>query len=110
MTTPFLPVARFDGETYEPEHDAKRLRSQLERVFYLMRDGEWRSLGRIAELAGGSEASVSARLRDLRKEKFGAHEVDRRRVEGGLFEYRLVPPCSEHAIAFQPRPFFPEFM
>jgi len=36
------------------------------------------------------EASVSARLRDLRKEKFGGHVVERRAVKRGLFEYRVI--------------------
>jgi len=38
------------------------------------------------------EASVSARLRDLRKAKFGGYRVERQRVrEGrGLYHYRLT--------------------
>lgn len=80
----------FDGKTYDPSKDHKRLRGQLGRVHGLMRDGEWRTLRRIANGCGGSEASVSARLRDLRKPKYGSHVVERRRVSGGLYEYRLV--------------------
>jgi hypothetical protein len=80
----------FDGETYEPARDKARLTGQLGRVRALMSDGEWRTLRQIAEAVTGSEAGVSARLRDLRKVKFGAHGVERRRVDGGLFEYRLV--------------------
>jgi hypothetical protein len=43
-------------------------------------------------LAKGPEGSVSARLRDLRKDKFGGFEVERKRdsIEKGLFLYRLV--------------------
>jgi len=44
----------------------------------------------LAHWAGGSEASVSARLRDLRKAKFGAHTIERQRVSAGLFRYRMV--------------------
>lgn len=33
--------------------------------------------------------SVSARVRDLRKAKYGSHIVDRRYVGNGVYEYRL---------------------
>lgn len=82
----------FDGATYEPGADHARLTGQLARVLDLMRDGKWRTLGQIAEAVQGSEAGVSARLRDLRKPRFGAYMVDRERVEGRLFRYRLVGP------------------
>lgn len=94
MTQPSLftvsPLPQFDGITYEPEHDETRLATQLARVTRLMADGQFRTLAQIARAVGGSEASVSARLRDLRKPRFGAFQVERRRVEGGLFEYRVV--------------------
>jgi hypothetical protein len=83
---------RFAGATYEPECDAERLGGQLARVRGLMRDGRWRTLREITEAVGGSEAGVSARLRDLRKAKFGGHAVERRRrgdPRCGLFEYSL---------------------
>ena len=83
----------FDGETYVPELDGARLTSQFERVRSLMLDGRWRTLAEIAGRVRGSEAAVSARLRDFRKAKFGGHEVERRRrgnAERGLHEYRLI--------------------
>ena len=86
------PAFVFDGVTYDPALDADRLRILLGRVYAFMRDGEWRTLAEIAAACGGTEASVSARLRDLRKERFGAYAVERRRVgqpDRGLFEYRL---------------------
>jgi hypothetical protein len=79
----------FDGTTYEPDKDKTRLNKQLQLVFACMKDGRWRSLREIADLTKKPEASVSARLRDLRKARFGAHTVERRRHEGGLFEYSL---------------------
>lgn len=89
----YQPPAKvaFDGITYDSDQDYKRLKGQLWRVFQLMSDGRWRTLAEISEEAGGSEASVSARLRDLRKEQYGAKEIQRERVEGGLWRYRLVP-------------------
>lgn len=83
--------AAFDGSTYSAPDDHTRLRGQLWRVFQLMSDGRWRTLAEIAEDAGGSEASVSARLRDLRKEQYGARDIRRERVSGGLWKYRMVP-------------------
>ena len=86
-------VMNFDGPTFSPQYDVERLTSQLAKVFTLMRDGHWRTLGEIADSVGGSEAGVSARLRDFRKERFGGHSVERRRrgePSDGLFEYRLV--------------------
>lgn len=79
----------FDGDTFDPEKDQARLTGLLDRVFWLMLDGRWRTLSDIHAKVGGSEASISARLRDLRKQKFGAFLVERRRLSGGLWEYRL---------------------
>jgi hypothetical protein len=90
-----LPL--FDGITYDPELDGMRLGTQLYRVAKLMGDGKWRTLRAIQDAVGGSEASVSARLRDLRKERFGAHTVERRRKHdpsSGCWEYRLVAKRS----------------
>jgi hypothetical protein len=80
----------FSGETYEPGEDRDRLLRQLWRVFYLMKDAHWRTLFEIQQLTGDPTQSVSARLRDFRKERFGSHAVNRRRIGPGLFEYQLV--------------------
>src|SRR5688572_28461757 len=82
----------FDGRTFESEHDEARLAGQLERVKTLMSDGRWRTIDTIARLVHGSAQGISARLRDLRKAPHGAYVVERRRVSGGLFEYRVLPP------------------
>jgi hypothetical protein len=79
----------FGGATYDPAQDHKRLSGQLLRVYMLMRDSRWRTLAQIKAEVGGSEASVSARLRDLRKDDYGAFVVDRERIDGGLYTYRL---------------------
>jgi hypothetical protein len=86
-------IQSFDGETYERELDGQRLFRQLEAVRRVMADGRWRTLAELASVVRAPEASVSARLRDLRKLKWGARDVQRRRRgEGkrGLFEYRLA--------------------
>lgn len=86
---------RFDGATFDSKLDQARLDTQLGRVFDLMSDGHWRTLFGICERIGcGSEAGISARLRDLRKKRFGGHAVYRRHrgpAANGLYEYRLIP-------------------
>lgn len=87
---------RFDGDTLE-EQDHARLGRQLLAVKRLMADGQWRTLADIAGALEIPEASGSSRLRDLRKAKFGAYVVERRRSETvpGLFCYRLLPPLKD---------------
>ena len=80
----------FSGITYDPALDHERLSTQLNRVFDCMSDGQWHTLAELAEYSGGSEAAVSARLRDFRKDRFGGHTVERERVKKGLWRYKLV--------------------
>jgi len=83
----------FDGSNYIPELDRKRLGGQMREVFFMMDDGIWRTLRDISELTGFPEASISAQLRHLRKEKFGSHIVNKRRrgdPKLGIWEYKLI--------------------
>ena len=81
---------RFDGDTYVPGRDRERLSKQINKVFDVMKDGVWHTRSDIAFLVDAPESSVSARLRDLRKPRFGAHNVERQHVRQGLFEYRIL--------------------
>lgn len=76
-----------DGETFDVARDGKRLNAQAADVFRLMQDGKWRTLADIADATGHPEASVSARLRDLRKV---GYTVDREYVSRGLWRYRVA--------------------
>jgi hypothetical protein len=92
--TPERP--RFDGSTYDPELDEARLKTQLGRVLSVLREhpGQWFTPEELRGLGvPGSESGVTARLRDLRKSRFGGFRVEsqRRRGAGGAWEYRLVP-------------------
>jgi hypothetical protein len=91
MSAPTLEGDR-GGATYDPAFDYHRLNRQARRVFDAMADGAWRSLREIADETGDPEASVSARLRDLRKQRFGGLRVERRREHGGTWVYRVVLP------------------
>ena len=91
------PSRRFSGPDYDPALDATRLSHQLVRLYTLMADGDWRTLREIAAETGIPESSASAQLRHLRKPKFGAYQVDKRRRgerSDGLFEYRVWRPVS----------------
>lgn len=77
-------------ETLDLERDEARLDQQREAVWNLMRDGTWRTLAAISAEVGAPEASVSARLRDFRKVKYGKHTVEREYVSNGLWRYRVT--------------------
>lgn len=87
----------FDGKTYERDTDKPRLLSALNAVREIMADGKWRSLRELhmdimtRHNKHVSESGISARIRDLRKLKFGGFEVTSRRRNGkeSLWEYRL---------------------
>lgn len=78
-----------DGVTFEPKRDTQRLNRQAQDVFNFMSDGRWHTLADISNKTGHPEASVSARLRDLRKPKFGSFIVERRALSKGLWQYRM---------------------
>ena len=81
--------AKFNGSDYKPERDNKRLTGQIERVYNVMKDGIPRTLSEIAVSTGDPEASVSAQLRHLRKERFGGHVIKKSYVTNGLYLYRM---------------------
>ena len=100
------PERSFGGVTYDPDRDYMRLKSQLWRTWQVMCDSRVRTLAEITKLTtelredGGhdTEAAISARLRDFRKEKFGGHIVEKYNDgggNGGLWWYWLIPVIPE---------------
>lgn len=81
----------FGGDTFNEKLDGDRLRRQLAAVYRATFDQQWHTLKQLSKEVGAPEASVSARLRDLRKKKFGGHIVERKRVPNGngLHIYRV---------------------
>jgi hypothetical protein len=88
-----LPAA-CDGITIDRDIDTPRLAPHLHGCFALLRDGQPHTIADVARAVGCTESAASARIRDLRKAKFGGHTVERQRVGGGLFTYRLIPRGS----------------
>jgi hypothetical protein len=76
-----------DGPDLTPD-DQVRLAGHLLKVLDLMADGRERTLAQVAAAVGCSEAAAGSRLRDLRKQKFGAFTVPKRRV-GNLWLYKV---------------------
>lgn len=100
-------ILHFDGKTFDKNLDGPRLTTQLERVLCVMLDHNWHRLAEIVQKINyppyehASEAGVSARLRDLRKPRFGGYIIERRRVkEAGLYEYRLLMPEKKQTTIF----------
>lgn len=78
--------------TLVPARDGARLNVQFMRVKGFMLDGEFHTLSEISQALGYPEASVSARLRQMRGE---GYIVDRVFVRRGLHKYRVRVPEPE---------------
>lgn len=82
----------FDGDDYDHEKDYIRLKGQMMRIYNFMKDGHWDSLKEIARHTGDPETSVSAQLRNFRKERFGGHTMNKERAGDptqGFYLYQL---------------------
>ncbi len=84
------PAPHFNGPDYVPALDQKRLSTQNDRIRDFMLDGRFRTLQEIETALGFPQASISAQLRHLKKPRFGAYTLNKRRRKlAGLFEYQL---------------------
>lgn len=75
------------GGTFDAARDGKRLAAQAKRVLAATLNRGWRKLSDIAQETGAPEASVSARLRDIRRAGF---KVERQYQERGLWIYEVT--------------------
>lgn len=92
----------YNGPDYVPEFDYARLSKQTKRVFDVMlcanKRKEWLTLRELEERSETPQASASAQLRHLRKDRFGKHSILKRRRgnrEAGLFEYYMIPNLNK---------------
>lgn len=76
----------FSGRTFNQERDGERLGKQYVAVRDYTFGRGWLTLADIGRAVGAPEASVSARLRDLRK---AGYTVDCKYIRRGLHEYRV---------------------
>ena len=77
----------FDGDDYQPARDKKRLTTGQHKVrMYMERSPVYQTIMQISEALDMYPPSVSADLRNLRKERFGGRTVDRRYVRNGVYE------------------------
>ena len=85
------PTLDFGGESYDRERDGKRLYPDLIKLrsFMLRHQNIWFTPQSICTATGKDWATTSARLRDLRKKKFGGYTIERRYLKDGLWEYRM---------------------
>jgi len=81
-------MSTFEGDTYDEVLDKDRLSTQLAAVLNLMLDEEWHKMQSIASAINAPEPSVSAQIRNLRKDKHGGYIINRRRINN-TYEYRL---------------------
>lgn len=79
---------RFSGATFDYDRDYERLGKQMRRVldFMVSERGYWQTLHGMSLELGYPEASISARLRQMRSMGF---EIERKYVKDGLHQYRL---------------------
>lgn len=87
--TPPVILGDRDGASFDRKRDGARLNKQAQDVFNVMADGKWHDLEQISLLTDHPEASVSARLRDLRKKKFGGFTIEKQNHGKGLWTYRM---------------------
>ena len=80
----------FDGSDYVHEEDSSRLAKNHFKLKDLMSDNVFRTLGEISHITKIPEASVSAGLRNFRKERFGSHTLNKKYLENGLYSYQLI--------------------
>ena len=85
----------FDGTTYEPKQDDHRLIPLIKELFIVMSDSKFRTLPELEKILKHRYmiTSISSKLRDLRKEKFGGHIVNRQNRgdrKNGFYEYQLI--------------------
>jgi hypothetical protein len=94
---PVVIMGDRDGETFDRARDLDRLDNAMGRIYTHMKDRGWYTLAELAEAGDCSEAGAAARVRDLRKKKFGGFIVDHMNCGGGLWKYRFTGEVNPDA-------------
>ena len=86
----------FDGAHYEPTLDKERLTTQLKAIHDCLSWVTWATVDELHETTGFPHASISAQLRNMRKDRFGGLPVVGRYRDGTrTFEYKLEEKINE---------------
>jgi hypothetical protein len=76
--------------TWDEQRDGARIAKQRDDIWNAIRDGNWYTLSQLEQTTGHPQSSISARLRDFRKARYGSHRIERGYVDRGLWQYRLA--------------------
>ena len=80
----------FDGDHYDPIMDRERLTGQMKDVYDCIKNNKWWTVDELHSATGHPHASISAQLRNMRKDRFGGIEVTGRYRSGTrIFEYKI---------------------
>lgn len=85
-----LVTAHHMGAGVETTEDDDRFKFQYDRIFKLMHDRKWRTLGEIEAATGYLQTSISAQLRFMTRQEFGGHTKNRERMPNKLYKYQIV--------------------
>ena len=69
--------------------DGKRLAGQFDRVWAIMRDGEYHTIQEVAERTGDPAQSVARQMRYIRSKARGGHVLEREHRGRGLYAFRV---------------------
>ena len=89
---------RFQGSDYDEALDGPRLTGQILRIREAIEGAGYLTLEEIQQRTRDPQASISAQLRNLRKDSNGGHTVDKRRrgkPGAGCWEYRFTASPKE---------------
>tara|TARA_R110002167_G_scaffold282191_1_gene487457 strand:+ start:372 stop:665 length:294 start_codon:yes stop_codon:yes gene_type:complete len=81
----------FDGDDYVADRDNARLTNQIDKVRMYMENAGYLTVKQIAADLKQPEPSVSAQIRNLRKDRFGARTVNREYRGNGCYAFKLEP-------------------
>ena len=81
----------FDGDDYVADRDNARLTNQIDKVRMYMENAGYLTVKQIAADLKQPEPSVSAQIRNLRKDRFGARTVNREYRGDGCYAFKLEP-------------------
>lgn len=96
------PPREFHGVTYVASRDRQRLVGLMDRVHTALKEGRKWSLSELKQTCGGGEASISARLRNLKDVRWGGnyegkvrvretgHDIEKEYVGNGLWLYWMI--------------------